>query len=515
MLNKVRLTIQKYQMISPGEGVVAAVSGGADSVALLYCLRQLAPELGFRLFVVHVNHLLRGEQSDADADFVRKLAEQDKIPVAVCRIDVAAEARNMPTSKQDAARILRYQALRKAAENWGAAKIALGHHADDQAETVLLHLLRGSGPQGLVGMQPVREGRYIRPLLETSRTEIEEFCRENCLNFRTDLSNFQPVYLRNKIRLELLPRLKSEYNPGLVEGLGRLADLLREENSLIAELARKAFAETIDKTFAEVADKTLAKPADKTLAEALEKGPFNQAFPTGHPGPSLSFSLAKFAGLPKALQRRVLILGWQEISRQRINPEFSRVEEALGLALFGRTGGRLELPGGVYLEKSYTTLNLRANPGYNDEVNDFSGELPVPGELTVPEKGFTITAQLYSAGAGRGSSRSNTVPARNHGLNEAMPEAVYSIDLAADSLTFPLTVRNRRPGDRFFPLGAPGHRKLQDFLVDAKIPRSHRDNIVLVVSGEQIIWVAGMRPDESCRITEAAKTVLHLTLHYF
>lgn len=463
MLEKVQQTVNKYHMISSGDRIVVAVSGGADSVALLYCLMALVNERDFQLFVVHVNHMLRGAEAEEDAEYVTKLVERHNLPYSVRRVDVGHLAKTMATSKQDAARTLRYRVLEEEANKWGANKIALGHHADDQAETILLHLLRGTGLEGLVGMQPVRDGRYIRPLLEVTRQEIEDYCSKNCLEYRTDRSNLEPVYLRNRIRLELMPLLRRDYNPALVRGLSRLANLAREDSHFLNQEAGKAF---------------------ERVAAVQNNG-------------RVVLEIAQLSALPKALQRRVLIMAWKKVSGEHANPEFERVDEALNLACLGLTGQSIELPRRVYVEKSYGMLIVRPSLGHNGVEKEFAYLLPVPGKITVPELDLTVQAEFVS-GCPTSSGQSGGETRR--------------VFLDADKITSPLVVRNRRAGDRFYPLGAPGHKKLKDFFIDAKIPREFRQKALLVCSKDEIIWVAGMRLAEPYRINAGTGKILCLSV---
>lgn len=464
MLNKVKQTVNKFRMISPGDRIAVAVSGGADSVALLDCLNAMAVEKQFQLYVIHVNHLLRGTEAEADAEYVAELAGKYNLPYTIRRVDVRKLAKAMATSKQDAARILRYRAMEEVAVNWGANKIALGHHADDQAETILLHLLRGTGLEGLVGMQPVREGRYIRPLLEVTRQEIEAYCDSHNLEYRTDRSNLQTVYLRNKIRLELMPLLLRDYNPALVRGLSRLASIAREESDFLSQETVKAFAQV-----------ATAQDPSRVVLE-----------------------IGKLSTLPKALQRRVLISAWKKVSGVHANLELERVDEALDLAEHSLTGSGIQMPNGVYLEKSYGVLIVRLDLGHNGLEKDFAYMLPVPGKVTVGELALTVKAEYVPNYHPTGSSR----PSVDN----------LSVFLDADKISSPLIVRNRRAGDRFYPLGAPGHKKLKDFFIDAKVPRELRQKALLVCCEEEIIWVAGMRLAEPYRISNSTGKILALTV---
>jgi len=231
-LDRVMDCIYKYKMIAECDAVLIGISGGIDSITLLYSLYFLSDKLKCSLIVAHANHGLRGEQSDREAEFVRKIADELKLPFVIEKIDVLGYMGEKGLSKQAAARELRYDFFERAAKNTSANKIALGHNADDQAETVLMRLLRGSGASGIAGMRAVRD-KIIRPLIEIKRDEITEFVKEKRLRYVEDPSNLEPYYLRNKIRLNLIPLLKEEYNPNIVDTLRETAEIIRDEDEFL------------------------------------------------------------------------------------------------------------------------------------------------------------------------------------------------------------------------------------------------------------------------------------------
>ncbi|OQX52625.1 MAG: tRNA lysidine(34) synthetase TilS [Candidatus Omnitrophica bacterium 4484_213] len=245
-VNKVKNTIKKYNLFSENDKVIVAVSGGADSVALLFLLFSLKEEYNLELFVAHFNHQIRGEEAEADVLFVRRIAQQLTLPFIVKKRDVPAYAKRRKLSLEEAARDLRYKFLEEAAKKKGATKIALGHNKDDQIETVLMRLLRGGGSQGLGGMSPKRiianGANIVRPLIETSRKEILDFLKQKKIKFREDSSNRETVYLRNRVRHRLLPYLE-RYNPRIGQILFNTAENLREENEYLEEIAKKAFSQ--------------------------------------------------------------------------------------------------------------------------------------------------------------------------------------------------------------------------------------------------------------------------------
>ena len=239
MLNQVRKTIETHSMLDQGDHLVVAVSGGPDSVALLQILARLTDEYRLRLTAAHLNHGLQGGRSGREEAFVRRLSAGMGIACICKTVDIGSLQRGKGRSLEEIGREERYRFLDETAEQCGAVKIAIGHHRDDQAETVLIHLLRGSGPEGLRGILPVRDGRIIRPLLDVGRAEILEFLRREGLPYMTDSSNVSPVFLRNRIRNELIPELTANYNPRLVAGLCQTAGIIRREDDYLQGVVRR------------------------------------------------------------------------------------------------------------------------------------------------------------------------------------------------------------------------------------------------------------------------------------
>ena len=324
-LEKLKLTINRHMLIGPGDGVVVAVSGGPDSMALLHSLVSLREELGIRLQVVHVNHCLRGEEADQEAAFVQEIAASWDVPVKVYRVEVARLAQRWRCSLQEAGRRVRYQALEETAQALSCQRIAVAHHAQDQAETILENILRGSGLTGLGGMRYQR-GPVVRPLLDLTREEIELYLKENQVPYCLDPSNQKLVYLRNRIRLELIPYLQEKYNPNIVTGLNRMAEIIRDDNDLLEELA--------------------AESAQRCLLES------ESALPTG----SAALSISQLLTEPVALRRRVLrrILG--KLSGDLRQFSYDHIERLLELAVNPVGGRRIYLPGNLQGRREYNRL---------------------------------------------------------------------------------------------------------------------------------------------------------------
>jgi tRNA(Ile)-lysidine synthase len=449
--------VRQHRLVSPGMRVLVAVSGGPDSVALLDVLYRLRQTLDISLTVAHLNHRLRGEEADNDARYVRELAQRYGLPCILEEFDVAAYRQRHRLSTQLAAREIRYRFFIRAARETGAARVALGHQADDQAETILHRFLRGAGPAGLAGMPPLRPP-FIRPLLPLRRRDIEFYCRERGLNPRYDASNLDPVYTRNRLRHRLMPLLEAEYNPNLVTNLLRLGEICRADNACLDELAAKAF---------------------RRVARRING--------------RIDLDATALVRLAPALGRRVVRLAWSELAPARPALDFDHVERVLTLAAQTAGGRRLDLPGGFTAAKQAgrVVLGPRSVP---PPAKPWCYELRIPGRTQLPAVNRSITAEIR--------------PAKDISLLKLGPG--YAV-LDIDALSFPLYVRNRRPGDVFAPQGAGGRMKLKEFLINCKVPRTERDRIPLVFDREgRLAWVVGYRIADFCKLGPASRTALLL-----
>ena len=435
--------MQVHQMVRSGDRVAVGLSGGADSVCLLHLLWQLQEELGIKVRAVHVNHGLRPE-AEAEEQWVRALCEQLGIPLQCFRVDVKKRMREEGLSTEEAARLERYAAFERAE----ADKIALAHHRRDQAETVLLHLLRGSGLRGLGGIRPVR-GRYIRPLLEEDPEELRRYNREQGLDWQEDASNESLAYQRNRIRHELLPYLREHFNPGVEKLLSGMARQLQEDE---AQLAAEA-------------------------AGALERLRTEDGL-----------QASETARLSPALASRVVRLYLQELGCEQ-NVEAEHTEQVLDLCR-GPEGRRTNLPGDLTLIKSYDILKP-----YKDEICETFPErvLKVPGWTALPDQPWGVAAEWAP-----------------------LPEAIRWTEKdpreewAQPEKGAPPMLRTRRPGD--FLMASGGRKRLQDYLVDAKIPASERDRQWLLTQDSHVLWVVGRRLSDGARVPAGTDRALHLWL---
>ena len=449
LYGKVRDFSAREGLLSPGDRVVVAVSGGPDSVALLDILDYIKEELGLELFVAHLDHRLRGEEARRDAEFVESIASARGLPFVLGTEDVGELARREGLSLEEAARKARYRFLERVCRNLRAERIALGHTSDDQAETVLMRLVRGGGRRGLAGMAPKR-GKFVRPLLPVSREEVLEHLRERGLDFVEDSTNRDTYFLRNKVRHILLPLLRESFNPRISEVLCREAEVLRDE------------------------DDYLESRAEDALREALrEVGEGKVVLDIGG---LLNYHIA--------IRRRVVVSACRRLG---CPSDFEVVERVLRLA---EEGGLIELPGGVRAQASEGLLILRRG-----KVPSFERPLTVNGSTVVEEVGLEFRAEVVE--------RPPDEVLREDGLT------AY-IDL--DSVRGSLVVRSRLPGDRIRPFGMEGTRKVKDVLIDKKIPRLLRDEVPLVVDDEGVLWVVGVCLSERARVKESSKEALKITV---
>jgi len=499
-MNKVNLEskvldfIQRYRLIPRKELVVVGVSGGADSVCLLHVLAKWRKRLGIRLHIAHLNHQLRGAESEADAEYVSNLAGSLGIPSTIDRQDVAAYRIEKNCSIEEAARELRYAFLARVAREVGARRIATGHTKDDQVETILMHILRGTGITGLCGLAPCSPMMYdsqgisppakrsnllvIRPLLDITRAETASYCQEHQLESRIDSSNLSPSFFRNRLRLHLLPLLR-QYNPSIDQALLRLADIAKEDNAFIEQQASGLWDE-------------VARQENNTIY--LDK--------------------KQVAGLPIALQRHLLRAAVTRLAGDVRDIEASHIEAARSL-LNKPASKRIPLPHGLICQGGYNELVIASPPSViasEAKQSQFPpcpfpplpGKFPlkVPGKTVFP--GWKVIASIVRERAVSPSSRG--APSTSERTYQSNLVAHFDLHKTGTKLF----VRQRRPGDRFQPLGMNMPKKLYEFMVDAKIPRSWRNHIPIVCSPRQIIWVAGWRIDDRVKTTKASKEILRL-----
>lgn len=478
LLAELQRVLAELDVLRSGDTVVLGVSGGPDSLALLHVFVQARELLGVLPVAVHVNHQIRDADADADADFVASIAAAWSVPCHVVCIDVPAIAAARRLSLEEAARQARYTVLGQQAAALGAGVIAVGHTADDQAETVLMHLLRGAGLAGLRGMLPLTVlGEYhllepvdaslrlLRPLLNVPRVEIESYCAAHDLAPRFDRSNLDLTYFRNRLRHEIIPLLEG-VNPNIRANLTHTAAVLAADYVVIQQQADRAW--------------------ERVICEAGAA--------------RVCFDLAGWRALPLALQRATIRRAAWHLRSHLRDVSYRHVENAVDVARRGSTGAQATLPGGLVLRIDYDRLVVAAvddRPPAPDWPLLEPGtviELHGHGEYPLPASEWCFTLRVYDG-------------PRSGPQWQRLLANPWSAPLSADALDGPLALRTRRPGDCFFPSGLGGTQKVSAFMINAKIPAWWRESLPLLTSGGQVAWVCGWRVDQRVMVTSSTREI--------
>ena len=458
LIGKVSAFIKKYDLIRSGDSVICGVSGGADSVCLLHILLELSGKTGFALHAVHVHHGIRGAEADEDEQFAEKTAAALGIPYKAYYFDVPAFARKNRKSEEEAGRILRRQAFDTyIRENeLRGAKIALAHHRDDLAETVIFQLARGTGLSGLAGIRPkLTDGSrtVIRPLLGVSRREIEEWMEEKGLPYRTDRTNLEDDYARNRIRHHVMPYLEEKIHSGAAAHIAQNALLSGEALDFIEKEAERRGGKYVTKKDGVCLDELIFS----------EEEPF----------------------MVSCIVRRCLKM----LAPHQQDITAKHIEELMKLGRNGN-GKRIDLPGGIRAERTYEGLYFYFVPEKNEIEEVFEEPLTLEGRVCCGPWTFTCTEDT--------------------GIHLPIPEKPYTkwIDFAI--ISDELRVRTRRPGDYLTVRSDGARKKLSDYMTDVKMPHALRGRIPLVADGQEIIWIPGYRLSERYKITEATKKILRI-----
>jgi tRNA(Ile)-lysidine synthase len=440
LLKKVQKTIQEYGLLKKKDKILIAYSGGADSTALLHLLLELRDEWSFELFLGHFNHKLR-QSAEEDEQFVRDVAQKQSLPVCVGSGDVRAQAESLKLNIEEAGRKMRYEFLYEEALKIGGAKIATGHTITDQAETLLIRLMRGSGLRGLAGIFPSVKGKVVRPLLEVEREEIEAYLKAKKIDFREDESNLDRRFLRNRIRMDLLPSLRENYEPAIVKHLGKMASIIREEDALLGKMAQ------------EKANELIVKKNGRAFLE-----------------------LQRLPSFPRAIARRVVRSFITDLRGSLRRISFEDVESILDLA----EGKEYSLKEDLVLRREGDQVFLKQKTALFQYEYEWEGE----DVLVITELGLSFSGE---------KKKSEDFPDFS---SDDQARALLDIR----KLKFPLVVRNRREGDRYQPLGAPGQKKVKEIMRAKGIPLSQRVKHPVFLSGKEIVWILGLPVSERFKI---------------
>ena len=454
VLDMLRKTVHKYDMLSDGDTVLVGVSGGADSVCLLHCLYTLQNEFKIRLAAAHVNHGIRGEEAERDENFVRELCRKLDIPFYLKKADVPKLAEQEDISEETAGRLVRYRFFKELCAEHNIEKIATAHNRDDQAETVLMRIIRGTGIDGLSGIQYCRKDGVIRPLLDVERTQIEKYCEENKLEYCTDSTNSQNDYTRNRIRNQLLPMLRSDFNPQITEALAVLSQNMSSDGAFIRSYTERLY-------------KRINSPAPSKKPVVLD--------------------IESLMMVDESIQIRLIRLAVSDAMGKGYHLERSHMEAVLGL-LKKETGAGVSLPKGLFAVVRYGWLAFETpDDTQKYACREFSDGLHFEAEIgkTYDFDGYRVTLKLQDSG-------SRLLP----------NQMIVDYDKVSE---IPLEVRNRKRGDRISVYKDGKSRKLKDYMIDAKIPVWKRGSIPLLCSGTTVIAVIGYRVAEPYKAGKETK----------
>lgn len=520
MLTKnVRGFIEAKGLISRQDSVLVAVSGGADSVALLYVLFDLHKDMGFSLEAAHLNHGIRGRAAEQDAVFVENVCQELGVRCHVEQVDAPSLARRAKLSLEEAARELRHKFLMEKARTGKHNKVALGHTMDDQAETVLMHLIRGAGVLGVSGMKPISEQGirpdsrvfFIRPFLATSRAAVRDFLALKKISFREDASNIDMTFTRNRVRHELMEILRAKYNPRIVEALGSHASLAAEVDDYLSRVASEAYQFCVRE-------------------EASE---------------NIELELTPFLSYHVCVQSYILREAFRRLCGSLKDFGFTHVASLVNLASSGQSGDSVDVASGISARLDGRSLWIGRTSALRSEKDNsprFLVRLEPGNEAWLPELSLTIASEVLSRDAqddkpainklrkyklGKGTPGIDRFPIDRLGNNKpgkgklgrhklgkddclkSDPDRVF-FDL--EKLEPPLVLRNLEPGDRIAPFGMDGTKKIQDLLVDLKVPRARRRKLVAFCDRKQILWLVGVRRSGAAPVTRMTRSVLSLRI---
>ncbi|WMM25415.1 tRNA lysidine(34) synthetase TilS [Tissierella sp. MB52-C2] len=456
MKEKVLATIKEYNLIEENDNIVVGISGGPDSMALLYSLLEVKSSIPFSIHIAHVNHGVRGKDAKSDQLFVERIAKELNLSYYTKDVDMIQYGKENGISSEEAGRELRYGFFREILLKVGKGKIAVAHNMNDQAETLIMRFLRGTGIDGLKGME-FKTKDIIRPILGIDRKEIESYIEKNNIETVLDKTNLEPIYSRNKVRLELIPYIEENFNPNIVNTLWRMSKISSVDSKFLEEYSKERF-------------NIIVKNKDRH---------------------SIILDGGKFLQEDKSIQQRIIRVAIEEIndSLQGI----TEVQINLTLSLFSslNTGKEIHLSNGIIAKTRYNDLIIEKD--HKKEASKYFYKLNL-GNTNLEDIKYSFKVEVFPVG-------------ENFILNKSKNTRYFDFDIVKGSLG----VRNRREGDRLHPFGMRGTKKLKDYFIDEKIPKELRDRIPLIVDEENIIWVVGYRTNDLYKVTKNSKKILSIS----
>ncbi|AUG56238.1 tRNA lysidine(34) synthetase TilS [Acetivibrio saccincola] len=460
IVEKVLKDIKDKNLIERGDTVVVGLSGGPDSVCLLHVLKSIEKIMNIKIKAVHVNHMLRGQDSFDDEEYVKILCKKLNVDLRTEQINLADIAKKKKLSIEEAGREERYRIFEKAAKEFNGDKIAVAHNKNDQAETVLMNIIRGTGLSGLRGMD-FKRGKIIRPLLGIDRLEIEGYCNKYKLKPRIDRTNLESIYTRNKIRLDLIPYINESFSTDIVSKLVKMSEIIKNENDFIEYYTDKLY------------NKALVKRSEGEVELNTEI----------------------FNNYHKGVKGRILRKAIKEVTGFIRGIESIHIDDAIGLALDGRVGAVIHLPHKIRVEKSYRTLKVYQFKGF-PQVNLYNVKLNIPGDTLVQEDKFILRASII-----------NGLNTADYKKNQKTSKVQY---FDYDKLKGGINIRKREGGDIIKPVNSNGTKKLKKYFIDEKIPIDIRNHIPLVAKGKEIVWIIGYVISDKFKITKDTQKILKL-----
>lgn len=454
-------TVSKHNLINPGDRIVVGVSGGPDSICLLHLLWKLKEKMKLEIYGVHLNHQFRGGEADRDAEYVKSFCHMLKIESYIFSEDVKSYSKKRGITFEEGGRKLRYDLFEQVAKETNSNKIAVAQNRNDQAETVLMRLIRGSGLEGLTAIDYIRDGKIIRPLLDISREEIEEYCRKYKLNPRIDKTNLETIYTRNKIRLELIPYIEKNFNPNIIDTLWRSSNILRDDSEYLNNITENIY---------------------KAITNKKDNG--------------LSINLTEFIELHIALKKRIIRKVLENIKGNLKDIGLVHIDNIINLSKNNNVGARIDLPGHIIVELGYNSIDIKigSKEKSSKAIEKFEYSLKKNDSLYIKEINGTI--------------KNLVMDKKDIDMNN---RDKYSIYINYNKVQGNFIIRNRKNGDKFSPLGMKGSKKLKDFFIDEKVPKDIRNTIPILCDESGIIWVIGYRISEKYKLDNRADRVIKLT----
>lgn len=456
IFEKVKSTINKYNLIEEGDKIVLGLSGGPDSVCLLHILKRLKEQMNIEVYAAHLNHQIRGIEAQKDALYISQICEEMGITFFVKSINVPEYCDKHGLSVEEGARKLRYEMFEEIKKKTHSNKIAIGHNQNDQAETVLMRIMRGTGLQGLRGIEYIRENGIIRPLLDIDRIDIEKYCEQHNLNPRIDKTNLECIYTRNKIRLELIPYMKDNFNPNVIESIVRMSSNLRNDSDYIDHEANTKFKEVC-----------------KVNQESIE------------------INLQQYVNLHNAIKTRILRKGIKLLLGDTNFVDQKHIEDVMELENENKIDKKINLPRGMFAYRRKNIIILTTKEIVNEEI-EFCYNIPSNGFIKIKELNLIMETQTMNIDR----YRSIKIDKTSKGFD-------------FNKIKGGIIVRNRKQGDKIKLAG--GSKKIKELFIDLKIPREDRCKVPIITDEEGIMCVGDNRISENYKIDSNTKEVLKVS----